>query len=96
MGVRTDGKTVYDLRLGEVVLTTYHDTSTAATTCCRSKHQQVSLTTTPQNAERCWGCGSVQGPRHREEGPNIPDPVAKYRPVAIDDSVAATTGIGGT
>ena len=53
MGVRTDGRPVYDLRLGEVVLTTYHDTNK------RPRHavvqyQQVSLTT-PQNADGSLG-----------------------------------------
>ena len=53
-GVRTDGKTVYDLRLGDVVLTTYHDTNSGHDMLSFS-YQQVSLTTTPQKADGSLG-----------------------------------------
>ena len=76
LGVRTDGKTVYDLRLGDVVLTTYHDTNSGHDMLSFS-YQQVSLTTTPQKAD-----GSLGTPvtfswdlATAKEGPDIPAPV---------------------
>ena len=65
-GVTPTGQTVYDLRLGDVVLTTYHDTNSGHDMLSFS-YQQVSLTTTPQKAGRFAGhAGHVQlGPRHQ-------------------------------
>jgi type VI protein secretion system component Hcp len=47
-GVSFDGQTVYDLKLGDVVLTTYHDTNSGHDMLTFS-YQQVSLTTIPQD-----------------------------------------------
>ena len=95
-GVSADGQTVYDLKLGEVVLTTYHDTNSGHDMLSFS-YQQVSLTTTPQNPD-----GSLGAPvtfswdiATNTEGAIIPSPSTNHAPVAIDDAAAATTGIGG-
>jgi type VI protein secretion system component Hcp len=46
-GVSTDGTTVYDLKLGDVFITTLHDTNTGHDSLQLS-YGQISLTTTPE------------------------------------------------
>ena len=53
-GASADGQTLYDLKLGEVVLTTYHDTNSGHDMLSFS-YQQVSLTTTAQNPDGTLG-----------------------------------------
>src|SRR3954447_15229549 len=101
-GVKTtDGKTetVYDLRLGDVVLTTYHDTNSGHDMLSFS-YQQVSLTTTPQKAD-----GSLGTPvtfswnlATNKEGTSIPAPsVPEGGPTAIEANTYYLTidGING-
>src|SRR5262245_33488298 len=75
-GVASDGQTVYDLKLGEVVVTKYHDTNSGHDSLSFS-YEKVSLTTTPQNQN-----GSLGTPvtvswdvLANKEGASIEDPV---------------------
>src|SRR5262249_39213611 len=47
-GVSADGQTVYDLRLGDVTVTAFHDNNTGHN-MLEFSYGQVSLTTTPQD-----------------------------------------------
>ena len=53
-GVATDGQTVYDLKLGNVVMTRYHDTNSGHDSLSFD-YETVSLTTTPQNPDGSLG-----------------------------------------
>jgi Ca2+-binding RTX toxin-like protein len=53
-GVSSDGATVYDLKLGDVFITTVHDTSTGLDSLQLS-YGQISLTTTPENPDGSLG-----------------------------------------
>jgi VCBS repeat-containing protein len=95
-GVFADGRTVYDLRLGDVVVTSYHDSNSGHDMLSFS-YQQVSLTTWAQQAD-----GSLGEPvsfswniATNSEDVDIPPPVANHAPTAHDDAATAT-GIGGT
>ncbi|MDE5447368.1 hypothetical protein GWG65_39970, partial [Bradyrhizobium sp. CSA207] len=75
-GISIDGRTVYDLKLGDVTLTSYHDSNTGHDMLAFS-YQQVSLTTTPQSPN-----GAIGTPvtfswdvATSTEDVNIPDPV---------------------
>src|SRR5690348_5111997 len=48
-GVAADGQTVYDLKLGDVFITKYHE-SNSGHDAQSFNYNQVSLTTTPQNS----------------------------------------------
>ena len=65
-GASADGHTVYDLKLGEVVLTTYHDTNSGHDMLSFS-YQQVSLTTTPQNPDGTLGTPVTLQLGHRHQ-----------------------------
>ncbi len=74
-GVSEDGQTVYDLRLGDVQITNFHDSSTGQDTMSFS-YRQVSVTTTEQNAD-----GSLEAPETfswdvaaNRSDVNIPEP----------------------
>jgi VCBS repeat-containing protein len=94
-GVTSDGQTVYDLKLGEVTVTTYHDTNSGLDKLAFS-YQQVSLTTTPQKPDGTLGTPTSFSYDITTDklGVNIPDP--NLAPIAIDDAVDATAGVGGT
>jgi type VI protein secretion system component Hcp len=96
-GVAADGQTVYDLKLGNVLITKYHD-SNSGHDALSFNYNQVSLTTTPQNSNGSPGMPvtvswDVEANR---EGAIIPNPVPDHAPIAVPDTAAATTGIGGT
>ena len=57
-GVATDGTTVYDLKLGHVQITKYHDSNSGHDFLSFS-YEQVSLTTTPQNSDGSPGTAST-------------------------------------
>ena len=95
-GVLHDGSTVYDLKLGDVVVTELHDTS--GQDRLAFSYQQISLTTWPQTAT-----GELGDPvtvswnvATNSEDVSIPDPLPNHAPIASDDVAIASTGLGGT
>jgi VCBS repeat-containing protein len=96
-GVTSDGHTVYDLKLGHVIVTKYHDTNNGHDSLSFS-YDAVSLTTTPVNSAGGPGTPvTVEWDlKTNREGGTIPDPLPNHPPTALDDAATATTGIGGT
>src|SRR5262245_31751427 len=95
-GVTSGGDTVYDLKLGDVIVTKYHDTNSGHDSLSFS-YDAVSLTTTPVNSAGGLGTPvTVEWDlKTNREGGAIPDPLPNHPPTALDDSANATTGIGG-
>jgi type VI protein secretion system component Hcp len=79
-GVSRNGgiaRTVYDLKLGDVFLTKYYDSSSGLDRLAFD-YQKFSLTTTPQNPNGSLGQSVTQSwdrTTNRETGVNIPNPV---------------------
>jgi VCBS repeat-containing protein len=72
-------KTVYDLKLGNVVITKYHDTNTGHDNLL-FKYTKVALTTTPQKADGSLGTPVTTGwdiPANKA-GATVPDPVPVF------------------
>jgi type VI protein secretion system component Hcp len=75
-GVSADGETIYDLRLGDVTVTSFHDSNTGQD-MLSFDYRQVSITTTGQNED-----GSLAEPEafswdaatNQQGGVNIPEP----------------------
>ena len=74
-GVSSDGQTVYDLRLGDVVVTRVHDDSTGHDVLSFS-YDQVSVTTTEQQADGRLGDSETfsWNVATNRPGVDIPDP----------------------
>src|SRR5262249_36053894 len=96
-GVTADGHAVYDLKLGDVFVTAYHDTNSGHDSLSFS-YDKVSLTTTPVLSGGGLGTPATVSWNltTNTEGAVIPDPHPNNLPIALDDAAIATTGIGGT
>ena len=95
-GVSPDGTLAYDLKLGDVFVTTYHDTNSGLDRLAFS-YQQVSLTTWSQDDTGQFNPVTVSwNIATNKEDVNIPDPLPNHSPIALDDVAIAGTGIGGT
>ena len=94
-GVLHDGSTVYDLKLGDVVVTELLDAS--GQDRLAFSYQQISLTTWPQTAT-----GELGDPvtvswnvATNSQDVSIPDPLPNHAPIASNDVAIANTGVGG-